>query len=342
MRLLILTQKVDKNDSNLGFFHEWIKRFAKEVEQIIVICLEAGERDLPENVEVLSLGKEKKRSKLQYVKSFYRYIRRERENYDVVLVHMNPEYIVLGGILWMLWGKKIALWYTHKSVTLKLRVATFLVDNIFTASKKSFRLKSRKVHVVGHGINLDQFECKTESSHKVRRILTAGRISESKNLETLVDAAVLLRDELGEDFEIDIVGDPITHTDEEYLFLLKLSVGREDLEKQIHFRGAVKYEDMPSYYRKADVFINLSDTGSIDKAVLEAMASCLPVVSSNEAFKKILVKYELFTDADNPTAVAETIKRAADFKKTDELREYVEEYHSLEILIPNIIKTLES
>ena len=70
---------------------------------------------------------------------------------------MNPEYIVLGGLWWKLWRKKITLWYTHKSVNLKLRIATKLADKIFTASEKSFRLVSKKVNIMGHGINIEQF-----------------------------------------------------------------------------------------------------------------------------------------------------------------------------------------
>ena len=62
MRLLILTQKVDINDNNLGFFHRWIEEFARHCESVIVVCLQKGEYHLPPNVKILSLGKEKKYS----------------------------------------------------------------------------------------------------------------------------------------------------------------------------------------------------------------------------------------------------------------------------------------
>ncbi len=59
MKLLILTQKVDKNDDILGFFHGWIAEFARYCEKVTVVALEVHEYDLPRNVKVLSLGKEK-------------------------------------------------------------------------------------------------------------------------------------------------------------------------------------------------------------------------------------------------------------------------------------------
>src|SRR5581483_12297211 len=89
MKLLILTQKVDKNDPVLGFFHGWLREFANHFEFITVIALGVGEYELPQNVRVLSLGKESGVSKLKYLSRFYKYIWQERKNYEKVFVHMN-------------------------------------------------------------------------------------------------------------------------------------------------------------------------------------------------------------------------------------------------------------
>src|SRR3989344_1998355 len=121
MKLLIITQKVDKNDPILGFFHAWLNEFAKNLESIIVICLYKGEVNLPNNVKVLPLGKENGVSRIKYIFNFYKYIWNERKNYDKVFVHMNPIYVILGGFAWSFLGKRIALWYTHKNVDLKLK-----------------------------------------------------------------------------------------------------------------------------------------------------------------------------------------------------------------------------
>ena len=59
MKLLITTQTVNINDPVLGFFHRWLKEFAENCEQVTVICLQVGEYQLPPNVKVISLGKEK-------------------------------------------------------------------------------------------------------------------------------------------------------------------------------------------------------------------------------------------------------------------------------------------
>src|ERR1700733_6884068 len=115
MKLLILTQKIDKDDGVLGFFHGWVKEFSSHFDQVTVICLGKGEYSLPPNVQVFSLGKEKESggSKLFYIFNFYKYIWQERNNYDAVFVHMNQEYVLLGGLFWKLLGKKVFLWRNH-------------------------------------------------------------------------------------------------------------------------------------------------------------------------------------------------------------------------------------
>ena len=278
MRLLIVTQKVNKNDSVLGFFHEWIAEFAKHAERVTVVCLEKGEYDLPENVEVCSLGKENKRSRLRYLFRFFNHIiRRQKDNYDVVLVHMNPIYIVLAGWYWRLTRKKIALWYTHKSVDWKLWIAEKYAHIIFTASKESFRLKSSKVVVTGHGINTDMFTPAYGEEQRAFSVLSVGRISKTKGHHIICQAVEILLKH-GIDTKLTLVGTPTNKTDEEY---------QKDLQKKYGsfttFVGAIPHAHMPAYFQQTNVFVNASQTESLDKTILESMACGTPVVSSNDS-----------------------------------------------------------
>ena len=160
MRLLIVTQKVDINDPTLGFFHCWVEEFAKHFETITVICLQKGEYNLPENVRIISLGKEKLTAnshqssafsyklsalrKVKYILKFYKYIIRERKNYDSVFVHMNQEYILLGGIFWRLFGKKIYMWRNHHAGSFLTDVATTFCEKVFAPPNILTPLNTRK------------------------------------------------------------------------------------------------------------------------------------------------------------------------------------------------------
>jgi len=343
MKLLILTQKIDINDDVLGFFHGWVAEFAKHCEQVTVICLFQGEYDLPKNVKVLSLGKESSKCKLKYLFRFYKYIWQERKNYDSVFVHMNQVYVVLGGLFWKAWHKKISLWYTHKQVSLNLRIAEKFVDNIFTASKESFRLASDKVRVMGHGINIDIFRpLENKSENSVFKILTVGRISPIKDVKTLIRAVAELQIT---NYELQIVGAAGTPEQEKYFQEVKELVRDLKIEDKVKFIGSVPNREVMRYYQNADLFVNMAPTGGLDKAILEAMACGLPVIVCNETMKEDLrsAGYELiFKHGDFKQLsqkIDEIFRIDMDERKNlgEKLRLVVVNNHNLRNLILNII-----
>ena len=351
MRLLIITQKVDLNDDILGFMHGWLAEFAKYCQSLIVICLWQGQYDLPSNVKVLGLGKEGGKSKIKYLKRFYKYIWQERKNYDYVWVHMNPEYVVLGGILWRLWGKKIGLWYAHRRVSLILRIANRLAHVVFASTASGFRLPSRKLNIVGQGVDVDKFKLPAIKNRNEKfRIITVGRISPSKDLETLIAAAEILAKE-GRAFQIGIIGKAGLAEQESYLAEIKGLVQKKGLGRFINFQGAVPNKDILGYLQSADAFVNMSQTGSLDKAILEAMSCGLPIVSSNQAISDELKGDPRFIfDQGDASQLAQKIARLmnlynnqpVEFDKWGrELREIVVNRHSLAVFVKKIIKYLK-
>jgi len=345
MKILIVTQKVDKDDPILGFFYKWIIEFSKKFESVVVICLERGggvsgdkfSSDYLENIKVLSLGKENGQSRLKYVYRFYKYIWQERKNYDVVFVHMNPVYVVLGGLFWRLMGKKITLWYTHKSVDLKLRLAEKLVDKIFTASRESFRLRSEKVAIVGHGIDTNLFspDDRVSSENSNYTIISVGRISEIKNQSLMVEAVKILRNK-NFSCRIIFVGESVTPADTDYYLGLKNKTKDYKMNDPgvVYFAGSISPQKIIDWYRASDLSINLSSTGSLDKAVLEAMSSGLQVLTSNEAFRGVLPMENITTN--RPEEIAKKILDLSKVKANNNLREIVVKNHNLNNLIDRI------
>ncbi len=331
-KLLIITQKVNKDDQILGFFHRWIEEFAKHYEKVTVICLEQGIFSLPSNVKILSLGKEKKIGRIKYLFNFYKYIWQERKNYGSVFVHMNPIYIILGGLYWHLEGKKIALWYTHKQVDLKLKIAEKLTDTIFSASVESFRLPSSKLVVTGHGIDTDLFRPQ-DGEHEEFVILSVGRLAKTKNHHLLIEALAHLP-QMAKPWKLLIIGGAIYPEDFIYQEDLLSLIKKFNLEDRITMTGSILPSGMVEYYQSADLLVNLSDTGSLDKVVLEAMACGLSIVSCNEAFAKILSK-DLFVEKD-PTSISLAIVRALALSTNSQNRDYIVANHNLVRLIDKI------
>ncbi len=353
MRLLIVTQKVNQEDPILGFFHRWIIEFAKHCESVTVICLEEGAHEFPANTRVLSLGKERAGGKLGYMARFYKYIWQQRSQYDVVFVHMNPIYVILGGLIWKMLRKNIFLWYTHKHVDWKLKVAEKIVDRVFTASQESFRLPSKKVIVTGHGIDTDHFcpsprqeapdvlqrTASFAGSQDAFRVLTTGRVAPVKNIHLMIEAVgKLVKD--GKNILLTIVGDAVTDTDRIYSDTVKDMVSKQGLTESVKFVGPVVPQEIVTYLQDANLFINMSNTGSVDKAVLEAFACGVPVVSSNVAFKEILELHELFMHEQTASGCAESLRTVIGRDLSgvaSSLRDYVVSKHSLYNLIPLLI-----
>ena len=328
VKLLILTQKVDKDDDNLGFFHTWLLEFAKSVEQLTVICLQKGNNNLPENVKVLSLGKEEGVSRLKYVINFYKYIFQERKNYDIVFTHMNPEYVVLGGLLWRFWKKTITLWYVHKSVDLKLVIAEKFVHKIFTATKSSFRLKSEKLSIVGHGIPIEKFVCKKNKQSDLFEIVHIGRITKIKNISTLIEAVKILKERIA-NMRVVLVGTAITEKDKKYKQMLEEKVKEYALSKIVFFAGSVPNKEIPALYCQADVSVNLSPDGGMDKSVLESAASGVPVISTNNTFEDFFGdnSQQLLCSYNNAEELAEKIEQIQKLPsdKLEEIKSFLRE-----------------
>src|SRR3989339_126077 len=344
MKLLIITQKVDINDDNLGSFHDWLKKMAEKAD-VFVIANYVGQYNLPENVKIFSLGKERRVGRLVKIFKYQWFLLKLLPRVDGVFFHMCPEY-VLGAHLWpKIFRKKTLLWYTHKSFNWKLRLAEKLTDKIFTASKESFRLPSKKVEITGHGIDLDKFKpVETEKDGSKFKIISVGRISPVKNYEIMINAAEILKNKgffaqggPASGWEIKIAGAPILKDDKTYFEKLKNLIKEKKLDGVIEFVGPIPNKYIAEFYQSGDLFINLSDTGSLDKAVLEAMACGLKILTSNEAFKDILPE-ENFT-ANDPKEVAEKIENLAKSPNMnkDKFIDYVSANHGIDNLVKKII-----
>jgi len=348
MRLLILTQQVNKNGDLLGFFHDWIREFANQNEKVTVICLEKRDFDLPENVRVLSLGKEEGASFIVRIFNFYKHIWRERNSYDKVFVHMNPEYVILGGLFWRLLGKEVALWYAHKAVHLKLWLAEKMTNIIFTASTDSFRLRSRKIKIIGHGIDTDKFKKQSEEENESFEIVTIGRISPVKKYEVLLEAIDIIRNEYKiNNIKVSIIGGPGTEEQESYFLKLKKISKERGVDDIVSFFGSVPNMEIKDYLDKSDLFVHMSNTGSLDKAILEAMSAELLVLSSNDSSRELLSSYRddlLFNIGDSQQLAEKIIslkKKSVEEKEVigRGLRKIVVDNHGLKNLINKIRDT---
>lgn len=335
MKLLIVTQVVDKTDPVLGFFHRWIEEFAKNTESVQVICLKEGEHSLPKNVSVHSLGKEEgRRSKITYAMRFLGLAWKLRKNYDVVFVHMNTEYVALAGVLWKMLRKKVGLWYTHKAVTPSLRMATMLSDIQLTASAESFRLKSRRLHVMGHGVDVNQIPARTANAEQAHKLVCVGRIAPVKRIDLQIKAVSILNETAP--YHLEVIGGPVTEEDALYKESLGALIKETDQTHRVALLGPMPHTKALERLHKASLFLHTSETGSLDKVLLEALAAGLSVVSTSTVLPDCPF---IMRSEPSPIALAARIERAhAHSPEYGAQRKYVELEHGLPSLISRIMQ----
>jgi len=359
MKILMITRKIDRYDPLAGFAYGWVKKIAGNLDQLKVLCLEKGDiSDLPGNIQIYSLGKEKGASRFQRFLRFQILALKLVPKVDGVFCHMNPEYTIAIAPYAKLFRKKIVSWYTHGKISKKMKLMEKLANTILTASKESFRLASKKVIATGHGIDTAFFHPPKPGQETVTKfylegrdagelenfkILSIGRISPTKDYESLIKAADILVNKKGvKNIHINIIGGPGLPEQGVYLKNLKLMVEKMKLQGVVSFLGAISNIETVGHYQDADLFVNLSHTGSVDKAVLEAMSCGTMVLTSNEAFKPI-VGDNFMASQNQPEQLGEKIEWVMSLpeeekkKMKERFRQEVTTNHDLNNLAKKIV-----
>ncbi len=322
MRLLIFTQKVDSLDPVLGFFHAWIKEFATNYESVEVICLEKGEFDLPRNVTVYSLGKEKGASSLQCLRNFYHYLFLIRNSYDKVFVHMNQEYVLLAGLYWKIKKVSVYLWRNHPLGNIFTRTAVLLSTKVFCTSPNSFTANFRKTIIMPVGYDNAIFKMTEGVVRKKYSVLILGRISPIKHIDLAVKAASHLV-QSGFQISLNIVG-PVPNRDIVYLESLKKMVVKLELSTCVTFGDEVTRIEAPEVFSGHEICLNLTD--SFDKTIVEAAAcGAIPLVS-NKALSRFLPKVCVTNSSPESIALSlqQLLEAHVQTRIQSELRSFVE------------------
>lgn len=164
------------------------------------------------------------------------------------------------------------------------------------------------VRVIPNGVDTARFTpAPTPPLAGPLRLLFVGRLSPQKNLPTLLDA--LHRLPPGVDWQLTLAGDGPDRA------ALESLAGQLSLRERLHFRGWVARPDLPALYRAADLFVLPSWDEGMPNAMLEAMASGLPVLASRIAGNEELVADGLngyLVPPDDPAALSHHLARLAD------------------------------
>ena len=319
MKLIFCTQKLDVEDPVLAATVPMVRALAARVDELVVLC-DAAPTTVGGNVRVHEFGSA---TQVQRGARFEAALAREVKGCDGVVAHMVPLYAVLAAPLVRPRGIPLVLWYTHWKGHVVVRAAEKVCTAVVSVDERSFPLQSKKVHAIGHGIEVGEFTC-TEPPAGPPRALVLGRYSPAKGLETILEAAR----RAGVHVE--------AHGTDEGFADYKRELMRRFPEAEL--AGPVPRTDVPALFTRSHVLVNNMRAGAPDKVVYEAAASCLPVLASNPVFDDLLPD-ELRFARDDVAGLAEKL-RALDLRRRPELRDVVQRRHSVEHWADGLLATV--
>lgn len=314
MRLLLFNLATDETDPVLGFGCVWIRELARHCEAIDVLTMYRGVFDLPGNTRVFSAGREQGWSKARRLAVFYRQLTRllAARRYDVCFAHMMPLFAALAGPLLKARGIPLVLWYAHRQETRQLQLGHALAWRAVTSVATSFPIPTKKLRVVGQGIDTDFFSprlcpasfwgmgkgAQAEALAEGPLVLQVARLAAIKRQATTMRAVA------GTDARLVFVGGVQPGYPDRYLRELKALRGQLGLEQRCQFTGDRPPRQVRDWNRRATVAVNTSPVGLFDKSALESMACALPTVVCNPAYAPVLGEFREQLLIDGPEDAA--------------------------------------
>jgi len=201
------------------------------------------------------------------------------------------DYKILGPVFRAIWQKAAVL--AACSEGLKSRALRFL--------------PGASIEVIPNGVELDRFyPATTDNSTNRLNLLTVGRLSPTKRVEMLIDAVHILRKE-GRDVHFSIIGGGAMGD------ALKQAVTKRSLDDIVDIAGRIDAEKMPEVYRRHNIYVSASMQEGMSNAMLEAMASGLPIVTTQcEGVEELIADNGIVVEQAAAEVIAQAIIGLAD------------------------------
>ena len=282
LKVYFFTPKVDSNDPIFGHSLDWIREISGQAESLKVLAVHflSTSKDVDPKIDIEEIGGGNFAKRFRGIVKLIRIgfeIFQSRKKQSVVIYHMIKEPGIVLGLPLKLFRVRQVLWYSHSSNSLGLNMVNAFVDQVFTPTQDSYPIASKKMRVVGHGINSQLFHLSAKASEDSREgIISVGRISKIKRLEILIRAMTDINE------KVNLIG-PIFDRDY-YNKLVNLSA---NLNVDVTFSGVKAYESMPSFFLSSKICYTGSPRTLDKSAIQAAMCGCFVVSEENSVLYSI-------------------------------------------------------
>ena len=304
--LLILTYEMDESSQLFSHQVVVVNQLAKLFEEVTVLTGKIGYYKVDSNVKVYSSrwqnGK-RIHSIINFLSIFLKIVLGNRPN--VIFSHMTSVQSAFVSPITSLLRIKHYLWYAHSSNNIYLKVSHFFLNGVLTATDGSCPIKSTKVKVIGHSIDPLVFSRKNEVIYPIKKFIHIGRFDPIKNIELIVETIHEIKKSHSY-VTFDNFGSPSKEVYAAYESKVIKNYSTAQNLEYIKFNASVNRNKLPSVIKSYDVFIHACDAG-LDKSILEATLTGLPVVTINKQYLDIFGYWTTNSDTSQVSLTSEAL-----------------------------------
>jgi len=278
-----------------------VNNLSNHFDKVTVLTGKLGICQVASNVEIYSSNwKAGKRvySSLALITIFLKLIITKR--FSVIFSHMTSTQAALISPISRTLRIKHYLWYTHTSKSKALRICHFSTNGILTATLGSCPVSGSKIYVVGHSIDSNLFTKRSDLNYPILNFVHAGRLDPIKRIDYVINSISIKKQE-NPGLTFTQIG---MASSDRYLDYQNNILNSSQYKSWCVFTNSLKRNDLPSKLREFDAFIHACDAG-LDKSLLEATFTGLPVLTINKQYLEIFGNWGLEKKGVNTNLIEE-------------------------------------
>jgi len=283
--LLILNYVMDEEHPALAHQVSVAEGLANAFDYVTVITGNSNYVTSKENLRVVSsnwVPNQNFRNIFKFLKVFLREM--IRTSHVRVFSHMTVIQSCSIGPLLRVFRIRHFLWYAHAQNSIYLGWAHFWCSGLITSTLNSCPIRSNKIHYIGQSIDEELFSGLPHLNFPMSRLIHVGRLDPSKDIGAIIDSAAKIRHS-NPALTLMLLGSASNPNSQKYLEELKGTWNLEIEAGWLKFHESIPREKLPDFLRSYDVFVHAFQ-GSLDKSLVEATFSKLPVATTNREYQR--------------------------------------------------------
>lgn len=291
-RLLIFAYAFDETSQVFSHQIGVVKSLSSQFDQTVVIASKVGSKESQEyssdpksnnRTIVIQADFSRSNSFLSNVRRFLTLISFLRDfQFHSVFYFMTETSAVLFGAYFRLRKIRQILWYAHAHKSIRLVIASYLVDLICSSTRGSMPLDSNKIRLIGQMVDETLFSFSPKALSRNLVLIHYGRFDESKNIGLLLrvtEKLIVFKPEI----LFKVIGSPSTQYSTSYQEQIIKDFAEIISSGRVMIFPACLRSQLSQHLMKSDIFLHAFQ-GSLDKSLVEATLVGLPVVTLNHEY----------------------------------------------------------